>query len=202
MPFHIRKLPFRRRFKNCRSESVPNGNSCVQPITKQPSIDLRHRNYEDEATGSNASYNATNIDAYEDRIDELGQLMVEQGRCLDELTARSRRLSSENNLLRERLSASVAVKQSPRESFALPASTTRSPLKNIRRNFQRSGNNETATQLDVQKLHDDNSLLLQQAELLANELNEANKLLVERDESLSSLGSELSSCLEKARACT
>lgn len=154
-----------------------------------------------DVTGSDVSQYATTVDVYEDRIDELGQLMAEQGRCLDELTTRSRRLSSENNMLRERLSSSesVLVKQSsPRGSFLFP---TRSPLKHIIKNSQRSSSDDATTRQVVQKLNDDNSLLIQQAELLANELTEANGQLAERDESLATLETKLSSSLEKARSC-
>lgn len=171
------------------------GSACVQ-LHPPP------RTHGDDVTGSDVSQFATTVDVYEDRIDELGQLMAEQGRCLDELTTRSRRLSSENNMLRERLSSAasgVVVKQSsPRGSFSLPA---RSPLKHIIRNSQRSSNDDATTKQVVKKLNDENSLLIQQAELLANELTDANSQLAERDKSLASLETKLSSSLEKARSC-
>ena len=206
------------RSKNGRGESKESkGNhrpseSSSSLASHHPNIDLPPNSHGD-IHGSDAvsPYATTTIDMYEDRIDELGQMMAEQGRCLDELTARSRRLSSENNILRERLLSSssstsnaVAVKQSPRGgSFSLPASM--SPLKHIIRNnsSQRSSADEaiTANKRVVQKLNDDNLLLIQQAELLANELMEANRQLAERDEGLASLGTKLSSSLERARSC-
>ena len=212
------------RSKNSRGESKESkGNhrpsssaaSCgVQPsslASHHPNIDLPPNSHGGIHGSDAVSPYATTIDMYEDRIDELGQMMAEQGRCLDELTARSRRLSSENNILRERLVSSssstsnaVAAKQSPRGgSLSLPASM--SPLKHIIRNSssQRSSADEaiTTNKRVVQKLNDDNLLLIQQAELLANELTEANRQLAERDESLASLGTKLSSSLEKARSC-
>ena len=212
------------RSKNGRGESKESkGNhrpsssaaSCgVQPsslASHHPNIDLPLNSHGDIHGSDAVSPYATTIDMYEDRIDELGQMMAEQGRCLDELTARSRRLSSENNILRERLLSSssstsnaVAAKQSPRGgSFSLP--TSMSPLKHIIRNSssQRSSADEaiTTNKRVVQKLNDDNLLLIQQAELLANELTEANRQLAERDEGLASLGTKLSSSLEKARSC-
>lgn len=212
------------RSKNGRGESKESkGNhrpsssaaSCgVQPsslASHHPNIDLPPNSHGGIHGSDAVSPYATTIDMYEDRIDELGQMMAEQGRCLDELTARSRRLSSENNILRERLVSSssstsnaVAAKQSPRGgSLSLPASM--SPLKHIIRNSssQRSSADEaiTTNKRVVQKLNDDNLLLIQQAELLANELMEANRQLAERDESLASLGTKLSSSLERARSC-
>jgi len=62
---------------------------------------------------------------YEHRIDELGQLLSEQGRCLDELTSSNRRISNENASLRERLATHHSVQSS---------SSTRTPLKNILNN--------------------------------------------------------------------
>ncbi len=209
MLFQFRRSSLRR----CRSK---NGKQAVQWISStypvrpasastvqphHPETDLHPNIHGDEIFGSDTSQYATNIDVYEDRIDELGQLMAEQGRCLDELTARSRRLSSENSMLRERLSSanSVAVKQSsPRGSFSLPG---RSPLKHIIRSSQRSSNDDITTKRVVQQLNDDNSLLIQQAELLTNELTEANRQLVEREDSLASLETKLSSSLEKSRSC-
>ena len=75
--------------------TTPLANESVNKTTK-PIID------------NNTNYDiATNDAAYEERIEELGQLMLEQGRCLDELTTRSHRLSTENGMLRERLSTSI-----------------------------------------------------------------------------------------------
>ena len=195
-----------RRFSSNNGKQAVQGNCSTDPVrpasasTAQPH--LRPSIHGDDINGSDTSQYATTIDVYEDRIDELGQLMAEQGRCLDELTARSRRLSSENSMLRDRLSSSansVAFKQSsPRGSFSLPG---RSPLKHIIQSSQRSSNDDTTTKRVLQQLNDDNSLLIHQAELLANELTAANRQLVEREESLASLETKLSSSLEKSRSC-
>lgn len=120
--------------------------------------------------------------------------MAEQGRCLDEVTSRSRRLSTENNMLRERLTTSMA---SEPVSSVSPA---RSPLKSVINSTQRKRKDENNTKDAVLRFKEENSLLIQQADLLANELTESNRLLAERDASLASLGKELSSCLEKTRS--
>lgn len=122
--------------------------------------------------------------AYEHRIDELGQLLSEQGRCLDELTSSNRRISNENSDLRQRLAI--------QHSAPMPSST-RTPLKNI------LNNNKSDESKLVSKLKEENKLLNQQSELLAAELRDANTSLSNRDETVSSLGKELSTCLETAR---
>ncbi|KAL7531451.1 hypothetical protein ACHAWF_003774 [Thalassiosira exigua] len=129
------------------------------------------------------------IDVYEDRIDELGQLMTEQGRCLDELTVRSRRLSTENSMLRDTVMRERLSKPAPAPA---PSSPKRSPLRNIV--------NTSHESIEIMNLKEENALLSQQAVLLANELADANKLIDERDASITSLGKELSSCTEKARS--
>ena len=122
--------------------------------------------------------------AYEHRIDELGQLLSEQGRCLDELTTSNRRISNENSELRQRLAT---------QHSAPSTSSTRTPLKNI------LNNNKSDESKLVSKLKEENKLLHQQSELLAAELRDANTSLSNRDETVASLGKELSTCLETAR---
>ena len=119
------------------------------------------------------------IDSNDARIEEMGELMSEQGRCLDEVTEQARRLSTENSMLRERLSASMVVSK--------PPPTSKRDEKIITSNI-------------VHKIKEENSLLSQQADLLSNELLESNRLLAERDTNLATLRNEFSSCLEKARS--
>ena len=123
--------------------------------------------------------------AYEQRIDELGRLLSEQGRCLDELTTSNRRISDENAQLRGRLAT--------QHSAPSMSNSTRTPLKNILNNHK---SDESKL---VSKLKEENKLLNQQSELLAAELRDANLSLSNRDETVSTLGKELSSCLETAR---
>lgn len=118
-----------------------------------------------------------------DTLEEIGNLLQEQGRCLDELTTRSNNLASENILLRERISSSIDNKSSRR----------REPLSSIINNKKRM--NDEA----FQKIKDENDMLLQQADMLAKELNDAHSSIAERDSSIASLSNELSGLLEKAR---
>jgi hypothetical protein len=166
----------------------------LQHHHRPSNIHLHPYNNDDEEPCPEASSYAPVIDVYEDRIEELGELMAEQGRCLDEVTSRSRRLSTENNMLRERLTTSMA---SEPVSSVSPA---RSPLKSVINSTQRKRKDENNTKDAVLRFKEENSLLIQQADLLANELTESNRLLAERDASLVSLGKELSSCLEKTRS--
>ena len=159
-----------------------------------PTPTPQHRNHDDEAPSLETKPYAHVIDVYEDRIEELGELMAEQGRCLDEVTNRSRRLSNENNMLREKLSNSMASKPG---SSASPAM---SPLKNVINIAHRRGKDENTIRGDVLRFKEENSLLIQQVDLLTNELTESNGLIADRDASLASLGNELSKCLEKARS--
>ena len=196
MSFLIRRLSLRRRSPpgnqdggaTLRNDDGIRPDSSVQPQPQPPSTAPR-QHFEIEVANdqdAGASHYSTAIDVYEDRMDEFGQLMQEQGRCIDELTNRSRRMSTENAMLRERLSGNLALKP-------VALSPIRSPLKNIT-------NNSEHTKLK-QKFNDENALLIQQADLLTTEIMDANKLLAERDASIASLGKELSSCLEKARMC-
>ena len=123
--------------------------------------------------------------------------MAEQGRALDELTNRSRRLSTENSMLRDRLAVGVSAKPTVPPSSS-SSQTARIPLKNIINS--KSNKDDDSTRQLVQKLKSENSLLSEQSELLANELADANAGIVERDASIASLGKELSTCLEKARS--
>ena len=209
--FRRRSSP-RRLSRKGRSEPSPTGNQGrgaaenndegatpaeqrSSPPTPPPQHhNLNPSNYDDKTPSLEAKPHAHSIDVYEDRIEELGELMAEQGRCLDEVTNRSRRLSTENNMLREKLSNRMASK--PGSS----ASPTMSPLKNVINITQRRRKDENNTSEDALRFKEENSLLLQQADLLTTELTESNRLIAERDASLASLGKELSSCLEKARS--
>ena len=120
-----------------------------------------------------------------DTLEEIGHLLQEQGRFLDELTNRSNNLASENHLLRERISSGIdSVSKSSRR---------RDPLSSIINNKKRMGDDV------IQKVKDENDVLLQQADMLAKELNDAHSSIAERDSSIASLSNELSGLLEKAR---
>ena len=146
----------------------------VDPLREEPIINENSVSCEEPelANAANNSYN-------NDRIEEMGELMSEQGRCLDEVTEQARRLSTENSMLRERLSTSMVVSKPPP----------------TRKRDEKSVTNDTA-----HKIKEENSLLSQQADLLSNELLESNRLLAERDTNLATLRNEFSSCLEKARS--
>ena len=117
-------------------------------------------------------------------LEDLGNLLQEQGRCLDELTNRSRGLAAENIVLRERISSGIdsVTKSSRRDSLPSIITKKRVHGDDIIKTFK-----------------DENEMLLQQADLLAKELNDANASIEERDSSIASLGHELSGLLEKAR---
>eukprot|EP00569_Conticribra_weissflogii_P010141 CAMPEP_0171369318 /NCGR_PEP_ID=MMETSP0879-20121228/7292_1 /TAXON_ID=67004 /ORGANISM="Thalassiosira weissflogii, Strain CCMP1336" /LENGTH=765 /DNA_ID=CAMNT_0011877617 /DNA_START=1 /DNA_END=2298 /DNA_ORIENTATION=- len=162
----------------------------------------------------------TAIEEYEHRIEELGQMMLEQGRCLDELTAQSGRLSSENSLLRERLSAGMESilthviadrsegKSENQASGRESSLTGRKPLKNIMSFHNQSKSSTGSSRVfkndkddsnAIKKYKDEVDLLTQQSELLAKELASANEQIAERDERIVSLGNDLSACMKKAR---
>jgi len=204
----FKRLSLRRRSRKGRSKSWPppvaaadadaNANRARRTSgggeARASTIEPRQPTTNDELSATNQPFAAT-IESYEDRIDELGQLMAKQGRCLDELTNRSRVLSNENHMLRERLSAGVIATK--------PAATepTRSPLKSIINSTQKSNTDESAAKEAAKRLKAENALLCEQADLLAKELTSTHQLVTERDESISSLGKELSLCLEMARSC-
>eukprot|EP01082_Thalassiosira_pseudonana_P002209 g2084.t1 g2084 contig11:688919-690073(+) len=142
-------------------------------------------------------------DVNETRIEELGELMEIQGHYLDELSNQSRRLSSENAMLREKLSQGIEnLATKPKRSN----SPTKSVLRSIVLNHQKK-NLPPATLKEehekvVQTFRDENELLLQQSDLLAKELASANDQIAVMDESIVTLGNELESCLQKARVLT
>jgi len=126
------------------------------------------------------------IDDEASHVFQLGRLIQEQGRCLDELTNRSNSLATENIVLRERISSGIdSVSKSSRR---------REPLSSIINTKKRMQGDDM-----LQKFKDENEMLLQQADLLAKELNDAHSSIAERDSSISSLSHELSGLLEKAR---
>ena len=89
-------------------------------------------------------------------------------------------------MLRERISSGI--------DNVSKSSRRRDPLSSILNNKNRKGNSDM-----LQKYKDENEMLLQQADLLAKELNDAHASIAERDNSLGSLSHELSGMLEKAR---
>ena len=172
----FRRLSSRRRSRKGRADSCP-------PAIQLPTNNVATINEDDVIAG------------YEHQIQELGQLLNEQGRALDEHNNRSRRLSDENSILRDRLASATTNKPLP-SSSSLP----RTPLKNIINNRSASKDNANTKQL-IQRYNEERDLLIQQSELLANELADANKSLAERDEHVVNLEKELSKCLDKARSC-
>ncbi len=117
-------------------------------------------------------------------LEDLGLLMREQGKCLDELTIRSNSLAAENMILRERISSGIdnVVPKSGRRGGGLI-----------------NGRKKSMSDDAIKKVKDENDMLLQQADLLVKELNDANASIAERDSSIASLSHELSGVLEKAR---
>ena len=110
---------------------------------------------------------------------QIGELLEEQGRCLDEANANLDTVTKENAVLRERLSC--AVSSSSKQS--------RFPLRNT-----------TNRQPDRSKLLvEENRLLTEQATILSTELRDANRALAEREKNMASLGKSLAVCVEKSR---
>ena len=129
----------------------------------------------------NAPHNAM-IDAYELRIEELGQLIVEQGRHLDESSNRSRQLASENVMLREKMATGL---ENLRTSSTMQS---KSPLKNIMNSQKKGSADEAKT---MQKYKEENTLLQQQAALMVEELGVTNRHISELDMTVASLEKEL-----------
>lgn len=201
-----------------------NGGSTTTSENPIPSSNITPSEYCNPSSNKSNPRDSDNtvVEEYEHRIEELGQMMLEQGRCLDELTAQSGRLSSENSLLRERLSAGMEsiltrancdrsegkgeIQASGRESSL----TGRKPLKNIMSFHNQSKSSTGSSRVFkndkedsnvVKKYKDEIDLLTQQSELLAKELASANEQIAERDERIVSLGNDLSACMKKARKC-
>ena len=131
------------------------------------------------------------IDVYEHRIEELGQLMVEQARHLDEMSSRSRRLSSENVLLREKLSSGF-------EKFVRPIqSDSKSPLKAMINHQKKLSADDYVKK--IQQYKEENTLLHQQADLLVQELTHANSRISELDITVESLEKDVKAHWENAR---
>ena len=135
------------------------------------------------------------IDAYELRIVELGGLMVEQGRQLDEKTERCNLLASENNTLREKVSSGLRLENLKSHNDSLQI---KSPLKSIINQRKVSADEQARI---MQKYKDENSLLQQQAELLVKELEHANGRLSDQDLTVASLEKELKTHLEHFCKC-
>jgi myosin heavy subunit len=131
------------------------------------------------------------IDAYELRVEELGHLMLEQGRHLDQLTDRNRRLSTENIALRGKVSENFTTSM----SFCTPETT--SPLKSVMN--QKKGSIEGQGKMQKQK--EQNALLHSQAELLVKELAHSNNQISEMDMTIASLEKELKEIWELSRQC-
>jgi uncharacterized coiled-coil DUF342 family protein len=148
----------------------------------------RRSNITQETIGENEPYLDDSVShgtPPDSTLEELGLLLREQGRCLDELTSRSRTLAAENIVLRERISSGIDGVSKSR--------SRRDPLSSIINKKNAQGDDM------LRKFKDENEMLLQQADLLAKELNDANASIAERDASIASLGHELKGILEKAR---
>lgn len=148
----------------------------------------RSRSITHETIGENEPYfdDTVHRTPPDSTVEELGQLLREQGRCLDELTNRSRALAAENIVLRERISSGI-------DNVSISKPCQRDPLSSITNKKNAQGDDI------LRKFKSENEMLLQQADLLAKELNDAHVSIAERDVSITSLSQELSHLLEKAR---
>ena len=183
---------------NSRSRAISNSSSNenvaaidTNIVNRTPQPDI-HEN--SQSSGNSTAINNSMIDAYELRIEELGHLMVEQGRHLDELSNRSRQLSSENIMLRERMATGL-------ENLTQPTCITqsKSPLKNII-NYQKKGSVDDQVKA-AQKCKEENSLLRQQADLMLEELGITNRRISELDMTVASLEKELKMSWENNYKC-
>jgi hypothetical protein len=171
------------RPKSRGSVSIATGTQFQQANNYQPEVC-------DVEVGS-AVINNDVIDAYELRVEELGHLMLEQGRHLDQLTDRNRRLSTENIALRGKVSENFTTSM----SFCTPETT--SPLKSVMN--QKKGSIEGQGKMQKQK--EQNALLHSQAELLVKELAHSNNQISEMDMTIASLEKELKEIWELSRQC-
>ena len=181
-----------------RARPLNSGNAhiaAVELLNKTPDFDRARqitKNPVDSVTTSNQNDSNTNssnndvLDAYEAQIEELGHLMLEQGRHLDELSSRSRALASENVMLREKVSSGLKIK--PRSD------SNKSPLKSII-------NQKKISHEDQAKMKEQNVLLHEQAERLALELSDANCQISDVDMTVANLEEELKASWENARRC-
>ncbi len=112
--------------------------------------------------------------AYDCRIEELSSFVERQGSVLDTLTQRSNDLLSENESLRSRLIPSIASSQ-----------------RNHGLDHSASGGNNKDSKAEIKQLLSDKHLLEEQAELLVKEIRNSNQAIVTRDESISSLSSQI-----------
>eukprot|EP00956_Cyclotella_meneghiniana_P045502 scaffold371945_cov113-Cyclotella_meneghiniana.AAC.1 len=165
----------------------------VQTVNKTPdtsarcSLDVVNANRSEDTSKDDI------IDAYELRIEELGQLMVEQGRQLDEMSDRSKQLASENIMLREKVSSGLMLEN------LQPRNETKSPLKSIINQRKVSANDQAKL---AQKYKDENSLLQQQSELLVQELEHANNQISNLDLTVASLEKEIKTNWEQCQKLT
>ena len=123
-------------------------------------------------------------------LEDIGALMIQQGEFLDELTNRTNSLAAENVVLRERLSSGI------NSSSSKSRASLRNSLSTITHKNKMKGE-ET-----LQKLRNENEMLLEQADLLAKQCEDANNSIADRDSSITSLSQELSKFMEKARRLT
>lgn len=111
---------------------------------------------------------------YDHRIKELSSFIEKQGSVLDLLTQRSNDLLSENQNLRNRIIQGLPVQLAEKTKEV-----------NVNNNKE----------VNLNQLLSDKHLLEEQAELLARELQCANKSIASRDESISSLTDQVKSKL-------
>jgi chromosome segregation ATPase len=146
----------------------------VEALNKTPDIDRSSQNPQVVADDNPDVFNDDVIQSYELRLEEMSNLM-------DELSSRSLRLASENKSLREKLSSGF-------NQSIKPHMESKSPLKSIIKQQKK------ITVEEQTKLREENSLLHQQAELLVNELTNANS-------AIGSLEKELKANWENAKKC-
>jgi hypothetical protein len=171
----------------------PGSNGGVDVTTSTNAKDLPPPNAIDDEFHPTTS-NSEKIDAYELRIEELGQLMLEQGRHLDELTNRSHRLSTENLMLREKVSSGLE------NLIAKPSGASmenKSPLNSMIRHQKKNQEDNNI----IKKEKEENELLHKQAELLVHELAHSNAQISEMDMTIASLEKELKERWEQSRQC-
>ena len=127
--------------------------------------------------------------SYDMRIEELGNLIEQQGSYLDTLTERSQELLSENEALRKRAARDIEKLSRQRSSDRIQDSLVKT----------NSGDALTAVDKNSKQWNDlteENDLLCEQAELLAKELERANQTISSRDKNIEQLNKQVKTKLD------
>lgn len=157
--------------------------SAVEALNKTPDIHI------DRSSQNPLVVADDNPDVYNDDVIQSCELRLEEmSNLMDELSSRSLRLASENKSLREKLSSGF-------NQSIKPHMESKSPLKSIIKQQKK------ITVEEQTKLREENLLLHQQAELLVNELTNANSQISELDLTIGSLEKELKANWENAKKC-